>query len=97
MSAEIAAGKHPPVVSHLMQFRIVATVIEMKRCRLVRLRLSKADHAGRRCVPPINSAEQTGAGTQHEDVERRIEVPQPRFGFRKTAGQVVSRRYGDLQ
>jgi|SaaInlStandDraft_2_1057019.scaffolds.fasta_scaffold43958_2 hypothetical protein len=76
MSAEITLGQHSPVVSHLVQFRIV----EIERLRLAWL--SKANHAGGGRVCPIDSPEQTGSGTQQDNIERRIEIPYPRFCFR---------------
>lgn len=76
-----------------MQFR----GIEIRWLRFVWLRFSKTNHAGRRCVLSIDGAEQTGACTQQDNVERRIEVPHPRFGFRQAVGKVVLRRNGGLQ
>lgn len=93
MSAEIALGKHPPAIFHLMQFRGIG----IRWRRFIRLLFSETDHAGRRCVPPIDGAKQTGACAQQDKIERRIEVPQPRFSLRQTVGQVVLRRNGGLQ
>jgi hypothetical protein len=64
MSAEISLGQHPPIVSHLVQFR----GIEIERLRLARL--SKANHAGGRCVFSIDGPKQTGAGTQQHNIQR---------------------------
>ncbi len=76
MSSKIALGQHPPVVSDLMQFR----GFEIERLRLARL--SETNQAGGRCMLSIDGPKQTGSGTQHDNIERRIEVPQPRFCFR---------------
>ena len=96
VAAQISAGEHCPVVLHLVQLVVVDHKLPDRKSHPGTAWFPEADQAGGRRVTPVDCAGQTGPGSQHKQVQRRVVVPDADFGAGQRVGQIVSGRDGRL-